>query len=174
MNPNMYSMYYSRIKGPDPLISRRKEGYVVGVTQLKPVPPIEQLVQNQYLIRVPTYGLEQSIFITRGVHVQQIMEPTLHVNIFVTIGLPIYGNDVPIQQPRRVNPHPQPNGKPSRGLLNGGPPKGGSLYRNSPGGPPLDPHVGFYGWLTPNPRIFMSPWYQLVPIRFEPTSKLPY
>jgi hypothetical protein len=33
MNPNMYSMYYSGIKGPNPLISGRKEGYAAGVTQ---------------------------------------------------------------------------------------------------------------------------------------------
>jgi hypothetical protein len=48
-------------------------------------------------------------------------------------------------------------------------PNGGSL-----GGASLDPPIGFYGWLTPDPRIFMSPWYQLVLIKFEPTNKLPY
>ncbi len=31
MNVNMYYMYYSGIKGPDPLIFRRKEGYAIGV-----------------------------------------------------------------------------------------------------------------------------------------------
>jgi hypothetical protein len=46
MDPNMYSMYCSRIKGPNPLISRRNKGYVVGVTQLEQVPLFEQLVQN--------------------------------------------------------------------------------------------------------------------------------
>jgi hypothetical protein len=39
-------MYYSGIKGPEPLIFRRKKGYVIGVTQPKQVPPIEQLVQK--------------------------------------------------------------------------------------------------------------------------------
>jgi hypothetical protein len=46
---------------------------------------------------------------------------------------------------------------------------GGSLRGRSP-----NPPIGFYGWQTPNPRIFMPPWYQLIPIRFEPTNKLPY
>jgi hypothetical protein len=44
MNVNMYYMYYSRIKGPDPLIFRRKEGYAIGVIQPKPMPTIERLV----------------------------------------------------------------------------------------------------------------------------------
>jgi hypothetical protein len=49
MDRNMYSMYYSKTKGPNPLISRRRKGYVVNVTQLEKVPPIEQLVQNTIL-----------------------------------------------------------------------------------------------------------------------------
>jgi len=53
----MYSMYYSRIKGPNPLISRRRKGYVVNVTQLEQVPLVEQLVQNQYLVKIPISGL---------------------------------------------------------------------------------------------------------------------
>ncbi len=44
MDPNMYSMYYSRIKGLDPLIFGKNKVYAVNVTQLKRVPPIEQLV----------------------------------------------------------------------------------------------------------------------------------
>jgi hypothetical protein len=38
MNPNMY---YSEIKGLDPLIFGRKEGYAIGVIQPKPMPTIE-------------------------------------------------------------------------------------------------------------------------------------
>jgi hypothetical protein len=41
MDPNMYSMYYSRIKGPHPLIYGRKEKYVVGTLQVELMPPIE-------------------------------------------------------------------------------------------------------------------------------------
>jgi hypothetical protein len=37
-------MYYLGIEGLDPLISRRKKGYVIDVIQLEQVPPIEQLV----------------------------------------------------------------------------------------------------------------------------------
>jgi hypothetical protein len=43
-------MYYSRIKGPNPLIFGKKKGYVISITQLKQVPHVEQLVHNQYLI----------------------------------------------------------------------------------------------------------------------------
>jgi hypothetical protein len=44
--------------------------------------------------------------IVKSVHVQQIATIILPLNIHVTIGLPIYGNGVSIQQPRRANPHP--------------------------------------------------------------------
>jgi hypothetical protein len=27
---------------------------------------------------------------------------------------------------------------------------------------PPNPHVGYYGWLTLDPRIIMPPWYLLV------------
>jgi hypothetical protein len=41
MGPNMYFMYYSRIKGPNPLIFQRKERYAANITQTESVPPIE-------------------------------------------------------------------------------------------------------------------------------------
>jgi hypothetical protein len=43
MDPNMYSMYYFGIKGPNPLISRRKERYASDTTQIKLMPLVEQL-----------------------------------------------------------------------------------------------------------------------------------
>jgi hypothetical protein len=46
MDPKMCSMYYFKIKGPDPLISRRNKGYVVDAIQLEQVPLVEQVVQN--------------------------------------------------------------------------------------------------------------------------------
>jgi hypothetical protein len=46
MDLNMYSMYYSRIKGLDPLNSKIKKGYATSVTQPEPMPPIGQLVHN--------------------------------------------------------------------------------------------------------------------------------
>ncbi len=54
-------------------------------------------MHNQYLVRVPTFGLKQPFFITRGVPIQQTTTTTLHVNVFVTIELHVYGNGVPIQ-----------------------------------------------------------------------------
>jgi hypothetical protein len=70
------------------------------------MPPIKQLVQNQYPIKVPTFELEP-ILVVKGVLVQQtIITTTLFVNIPITTILLIYGNGVPIQQPKRVNSYP--------------------------------------------------------------------
>jgi hypothetical protein len=41
MDPNMYFMYYYGIKGPNPLISGRKEKYVANITRTKLMPLIE-------------------------------------------------------------------------------------------------------------------------------------
>jgi hypothetical protein len=41
MDPNMYSMYYLRIKGFDPLIYREKKGYAIDVTQPDLMPHVE-------------------------------------------------------------------------------------------------------------------------------------
>jgi hypothetical protein len=46
MDTNMYSMYYSRIKGLNPLIFRRMKGYAIGATQPDTMALVEQLVQN--------------------------------------------------------------------------------------------------------------------------------
>ncbi len=59
------------------------------------------------------------VLVTRGVFVPEAMTTALGVNIPITIGLPIYGNGVPIQQPIRVNSYPWPIGESLRGLLNG-------------------------------------------------------
>jgi hypothetical protein len=42
MDLNMFFLYYSRIKGLDPLIFGRKERHVVGIIQSKLVPLVEQ------------------------------------------------------------------------------------------------------------------------------------
>ncbi len=112
--------------------------------------------------------------ITRGVHVPQAMIIVLPVNIHVTNWLPIYGNGVFIQQPKKVNSYPQLGGEPPRRLPNGGFLGRGSLDRNPHGGLPPNPRVGFYGWQALDPRIFMPPWYQLVQVQYEPTNKLQY
>ncbi len=87
-------MYYSKIKGHDPLISRRKKGCVAGVIQLKLVPLVEKLVLNQYPVRILIFGLEQSVPIMKHVHVQQTTATTLLINVPITIGLHVYGNGV--------------------------------------------------------------------------------
>jgi hypothetical protein len=69
MDPNMYSIYYFGIKGLNPFISKKRERYAVGITQAKPMPPIEQLGQTQYLIRIPTSRLEQPNLISKVVRV---------------------------------------------------------------------------------------------------------
>jgi hypothetical protein len=115
MDPNMYSMYYLRIKGPSPLIFGKKKENVINVIQPKQVPPIEKLVQNQYPIKIPTLGLEQLIPVTRGVLVPQVTTFALHVNIPITIGLLVYSNGVPIWQPKKVNSYPQPSGESPNG-----------------------------------------------------------
>jgi hypothetical protein len=94
MDPTMYSMYYSRIKRLDPLVSKRKKGYVINAIQLEQMPPIKQLVQNQYLVGIPTSRLKQLVHVTRGVFVPQAMTTTLPIKIFFTIGLLVYGNGV--------------------------------------------------------------------------------
>jgi hypothetical protein len=55
------------------------------------------------------------------------MATTLPVNIHFSIGLHVYGNGVPIQQPKKVNSYPQPGGKSLGGSPNGGSPRKGSL-----------------------------------------------
>jgi hypothetical protein len=55
-----------------------------------------ELMQNHYHVKVPTSRLKQLIFIMRGAFVQQTTTSTLLVKTFVTTGLLIYGNGVPI------------------------------------------------------------------------------
>jgi hypothetical protein len=58
------------------------------------MPPIGQLVHNQYLLRLPTFKLEELVPIMRGVHVQQTTTIVLPINVHVTTRLPIYGSGV--------------------------------------------------------------------------------
>jgi hypothetical protein len=53
----------------------------------------------------------------------------------------------------------------------------GSSYRGYPlEGPPFNPHVGSFGWLTPNPHMFIPPWYQQLVVQpiVKSVIKLPY
>lgn len=73
------------------------------------MPPFEQLEWTQYLVKIPTFRLEQLI-----------LNPTLPVNIHVATKQIVYGNVISFCQPKRVNPHSQPNGKLPRDSLGGG------------------------------------------------------
>jgi hypothetical protein len=170
MDPNMYFMYNSIIKGPHLLISGIRERYVAHTTQIKLVSPIEQLEQTQYPIKIPTFGLKQLFLIPRNIHVQLIMTTTLHINIFVANGLHVHGNDVLFEQLKRSNSHPQPSGEP-----HGGSPRGGG----SPNQDPLerlllDPPIQFYGWSILHSRMFLPSWCPSVVIQSKPTNKQPY
>jgi hypothetical protein len=46
MDPNMNTMYYSGIKGLNPLSFGRKEKYVTGTIQIKLVPHVEPLKET--------------------------------------------------------------------------------------------------------------------------------
>ncbi len=52
----------------------------------------------------------------------------------------------------------------------------GGQPRDSLGGPPFNPLVGSFKWPTPDPHMFIPPWYQppLVQPIPELTTKLPY
>jgi hypothetical protein len=54
MDFHMYSTYYSGIEGHGPLISRRNKRYATNTTQLKSMPPIEQLEQIHCHVRMPS------------------------------------------------------------------------------------------------------------------------
>jgi len=66
--------------------------------------------------------------------------------------------------------------QPSDGRQLGDSPKGSSLGGDPFRGPPFKPLVGFYGWPTLDPCMFILPWYQ-PPIAqpvLQLATKLPY
>jgi hypothetical protein len=71
-------------------------------------------------------------------------------------------------------PHQQSSKGSLGDSLNGGSPRGGSLDGDPHGGPPPNPVVGTYGWPTPNPRMFIPPWYPPIIVQPKSISKLPY
>jgi hypothetical protein len=54
---------------------------------------VEQLEQTKYLIKIPTFKLEQPSLIPRNVLVQQTIATTLSINIPFANGLLVHGND---------------------------------------------------------------------------------
>jgi hypothetical protein len=63
-------------------------------------------------------------------------------------------DNLPIHVPHRSSVHHPPDG---------GQPKDthgrSSLRRNPIRGPTFNPHVGSFGWLAFDPRMFILPWY---------------
>jgi len=163
LDPSLYLAYLTRTKGLDSLIFENYIGYVLGNVY----PVLEQpvvlptytpyCIGNQFLTMV-------QLVISKDIQlVQQPVIAPIPTIIQVTTSLLSY---VP-----RGSAH-QP--------LDGGQP-GDSLGRNSLGGdplggPPFNPHVRFFGSLTPGSRMFIPPWYQppIVQHVLEPTTKLPY
>jgi hypothetical protein len=66
--------------------------------------------------------------------------------------------------------------QPSNGGQLGDSPRGSSSEGDLLKEPPFNPPIGSYGWLAPNPRMFIPPWYQppVVQPMSEPATKLPY
>ncbi len=89
------------------------------------MPLIELLKQIQYPVMILTSRLKQLVLIPKGVLVQQTMATTLPINIHIANGLPIHGNDVLFQQPKRTNAHPSLDGEQPKGLPDGGSLRGG-------------------------------------------------
>jgi hypothetical protein len=83
------------------------------------MPPFDQTEWTQYLVKIPTFILEQLIIDLESVHIQQATT-TLHVNIHVVTIQLVYHNNVSFHQPIKVNPHSQLSGKRPRDLLGGG------------------------------------------------------
>ncbi len=66
--------------------------------------------------------------------------------------------------------------EPPNGRQFGDSPQGSSFGGDLLGKPPFNPHIGSFGWLAPNPCMFIPPWYQPLVVQpiVESTTKLPY
>ncbi len=92
------------------------------------------------------------------------MTTSLLVNLPVTSGLCVYGGGIPLQPPKKVNPHPQSSARPLGDSFDRGLHRGGSFDQSPHRGPRPNPPVGLYGWPSPDLRMFMPPWYPSVVI----------
>jgi hypothetical protein len=95
-------------------------------------------------------------------HVQHVTAP---------IPITIQGNTLLPTYVPKGSAHQPPDGGQPKDSPRESSPKGNPL-----GGPPFNPPIGSYRWPTPNPHMFIPPWYQplvmqLVP---KPATKLPY
>ncbi len=77
---------------------------------------------------------------------------------------------LPTHMPKGCDHQPL-DGEQPRDSLGGNSPRGDLLRK-----PPFNPPIGPFGWPTPNPRMFIPPWYQplVVQLVSKPTIELPY
>ncbi len=82
--------------------------------------------------------------------------------VHVTTSLPTY-------VPKRLDYQPSDGGQPRDSLGRS------SLEGDSSREPPFNPPIAYFGWLTPNLRMFIPPWYQshVVQLVLELATKLP-
>jgi hypothetical protein len=71
-----------------------------------------------------------------------LVPTTVHVTISLTIHIP-----------KGFDHQPSNGGQP------GDSPRGSSFGGDLSKEPPFNPPIGSYGWLAPNPRMFIPPWY---------------
>jgi hypothetical protein len=66
--------------------------------------------------------------------------------------------------------------QPPNGRQLGDSPRGISPRADSLGEPPFNPAIGYFGWPSFDPHMFIPPCYQppIVQLVLEPTTKLPY
>jgi hypothetical protein len=146
LDPNFYPTYPTRTKGLDSLIFRNYKCYVPRnvylISKQYVVPPIyrSHYVGNQFLIMVQpvTSKDEQTI--------QQLVITPVPTIIHVTTNLPTYVLKGSIHQPLDGKQH-------------GDSLRRSSPRRDSPRGSPPNPFLGTYEWPTPNPSMFIPPWY---------------
>ncbi len=160
LNPSLYPTYQTRAKGLDSLIFKNYISYVPRnvylVLEQHVVPPsyIPYSIGNKFLTMV------QPMTNTDRQFVQQPIIAPIFNTIQVTTSLPTYVH--------RGSTHQPPNGRQPRDSLRGSSLRGSSLKGDLHGGPPFNPLVGTYGWPTPNPCMFIPPWYQPLVVQLVP------
>jgi hypothetical protein len=163
LDPSLYPIYPIGTKGFDLFVFRNYINYEHGNVYLIPKQPIVPPTYTPHYVGNQSLIMVQPIT-SRGRQLnQQLITTPIPSIVLVNTNLPTY---IP-----KGSPHRPPDG----GQL-GDSFRGSSFEKHPLGGPPFNPHVGFYGWPTLDPCMFIPPRYpqpiiQLVP---KPITKLPY
>jgi hypothetical protein len=80
---------------------------------------------------------------------------SLFVSLLVTT---VPSGGMTLQLLKRANPNPKLGGRLHGDSLDGRSLKGWSPDKDPLRRPPPNPHVGLYGWATPNPKMFIPSW----------------